>query len=190
MPLRVPAAALPAAEEAVDAVAEEAEPPQAVRAAAAATVPQTARNERRVIFFIVFSSGPGTRPASLIVLLWERPYCSAFPPEAATIHGQNAGKTLGAGPGFCKELVNCGENRSTFLYIAGKTAQNHPSAPGQNDKKPRALFPECPGQRFFYQFMGLILVATYLPSRFTRYSTPGMPLMVMVSTATAPFWYW
>lgn len=33
--------------------------------------------------------------------------------------------------------------------------------------------------------MGLILVATYLPSRFTRYSTPGMPLMVMVSTATA-----
>ena len=58
LPLRVPAAALPAAEEAVDAVAEEAEPPQAVRAAAAATVPQTARNERRVIFFIVFSSGP------------------------------------------------------------------------------------------------------------------------------------
>ena len=54
MPLRVPAAVLPAAEEAVDAAAEEAEPPQAVRAAAAATVPQTARNERRVIFFIIF----------------------------------------------------------------------------------------------------------------------------------------
>ena len=55
---------------------------------------------------IFLQIGPGTRPASLIVLLWERPYCSAFPPEAATIHGQNAGKTLGAGPGFCKELVN------------------------------------------------------------------------------------
>ena len=62
LPLRVPAAVLPAAEEAVDAVAEEAEPPQAVRAAAAATVPQTARNERRVIFFIIFSSRSGRDP--------------------------------------------------------------------------------------------------------------------------------
>ena len=58
LPLRVPAA-FSAVEEAAEATeeavveAEEAEPPQAVRAAAAAAAPQTARNERRVIFFIM-----------------------------------------------------------------------------------------------------------------------------------------
>ena len=61
LPDRVPAATLSAAEEAVDSAAEEAtvedaEPPHAVRAMAAAAAPQTVINERRVIFFIFISS--------------------------------------------------------------------------------------------------------------------------------------
>jgi len=62
MEVEPPAATLPdraaAVEDAVEPAAveaeEEAEPPQAVRAAAAAAAPQTVRNERRVIFFIIF----------------------------------------------------------------------------------------------------------------------------------------
>jgi hypothetical protein len=58
LPLRVPAACSAAEEAVVEAEAavldaEEAEPPQAVRAAAAAAAPQTVRNERREIFFMI-----------------------------------------------------------------------------------------------------------------------------------------
>ena len=87
LPLRVPAAC-PAAEEAVVEAeaavldAEEAEPPQAVRAAAAAAAPQTVRNERREIFFMIefppFKPGPGT--TVFLCFPWERPYSTALPP--------------------------------------------------------------------------------------------------------------
>jgi hypothetical protein len=116
LPLRVPAA-FSAVEEAAEATeeavveAEEAEPPQAVRAAAAATVPQTARNERRVIFFIIFSSRSGRAPARQQFMLclcfsWERLYC--IPPAAflRPWQGKMQVNLLGAGPGLCKELVN------------------------------------------------------------------------------------
>jgi len=77
-----------------EAVVEEAEPPQADRAAAAATAPQTVRNERRVIFFIMFSSDflstnvfqiPGTFSARGLSLCfpWEHHDCTptAAPPR-------------------------------------------------------------------------------------------------------------
>ena len=59
-----------ASPEAAEEAAPEAEPPQADRAAAAATAPQTVRNERRVIFFIVFllRIQPGTGPVSRVVV--------------------------------------------------------------------------------------------------------------------------
>ena len=72
----------------------ELEPPQADRAAAAATAPQTVRNERRVIFFIMFSSDflstnvfqiPGTFSARGLSLCfpWEHHDCTptAAPPR-------------------------------------------------------------------------------------------------------------
>ena len=116
LPLRLPAA-FSAAEEAAEATeeavveAEEAEPPQAVRAAAAAAAPQTARNERRVIFFIrmILQTRPGSRPAAIdVVFVFSLGTALLYPTGSisSTMAGQNAGKSLGAGPGFCKELVN------------------------------------------------------------------------------------
>ena len=61
---------------------------------------------------------------------------------------------------------------------------------GRTTKSPGHSFQSARGKSFFYQFMGLILVATYTLPRFTRYSVPVMPLILMVSTAIAPFWYW
>ena len=58
-PLKSPPAAAvePAVEAAVEAaVLLDEDPPQAARAAAAAVAPQTARNERRLIFFIKIAS--------------------------------------------------------------------------------------------------------------------------------------
>ena len=88
LPLRVPAAC-PAAEEAVMEAeaavldAEEAEPPQAVRVAAAAAAPQTVRKERREIFFMIEFPPfkPGLPPGTVFLCFpWERPYSTALPP--------------------------------------------------------------------------------------------------------------
>ena len=159
MPLRVPAA-FSAVEEAAEATeeavveAEEAEPPQAVRAAAAATVPQTARNERRVIFFhnIFLQIGPGTRPAAIYVVFvfflgTALLYSSGS--ISSTMAGQNAGKSFGgrAGPlqRACKLAV---KTVAPFFTLPEKLPKTILLPLGRT-KKPRALFPECPGQKVF-----------------------------------------
>jgi hypothetical protein len=102
LPLRVPAAC-PAAEEAVAEAeaavpdAEEAEPPQAVRAAAAAAAPQTVRNERREIFFMIEFPPLKTRaPARhcLFVFSLGTALFYRFAALAATMDVQKVRKTL------------------------------------------------------------------------------------------------
>jgi hypothetical protein len=102
LPLRVPAA-LSAAEETVAEAeaavpdAEEAEPPQAVRAAAAAAAPQTVRNERREIFFMIEFPPLKTRaPARhcLFVFSLGTALFYRFAALAATMDVQKVRKTL------------------------------------------------------------------------------------------------
>ena len=101
LPLRVPAA-LSAAEEAVVEAeaavdAEEAEPPQAVRAAAAAAAPQTVRNERREIFFMIEFPPLKTRASArhcLFVFSLGTALFYRFAAPAATMDVQKVRKTL------------------------------------------------------------------------------------------------
>jgi len=102
LPLRVPAACSAEEEAVVEAEAavldaEEAEPPQAVRAAAAAAAPQTVRNERREIFFMIEFPPLKTRaPARhcLFVFSLGTALFYRFAALAATMDVQKVRKTL------------------------------------------------------------------------------------------------
>jgi hypothetical protein len=147
LPLRVPAAC-PAAEEAVVEAeaavldAEEAEPPQAVRAAAAAAAPQTVRNERREIFFMIEFPPLKTRAPARHCLLcfpWERPYSTALPPLLR--------------PWTCKKCVK---------LCAQCQPQCKEQVTRRKTKSRRALlFPEVPGGKMLSESYSLLGVTVF-----------------------------